>query len=77
MGFIWKTVTKNVPCDHIGSSGDYCSKCGAKKNISGFGYDLGFVQIEERVMEPCSHLGEIGEYCSKCGDRLHFSKDPF
>jgi len=80
MGFIRKKVKKSVPCGHIGSFGDYCKKCGARKKMEPGGFDspvpsfgIGFVEQEEEIVELCNHLGELGEFCSKCGDRLKLS----
>ena len=72
MGIIRKKTKKRVLCNHLGSFGDYCNKCGAKKNLTGYGYQMGWVEeeIEETIF--CTHIGESGTYCSKCGDRLRF-----
>lgn len=72
MGFIRRKVTKRVLCNHLGSFGDYCRKCGAKKNRYGFGYESKWIDVEEEITELCTHLGEFGTYCSKCGDKIKF-----
>jgi hypothetical protein len=72
MGLIWKKVKRTVLCNHLGAFGDYCSKCGAKKNQFGIGYETRWITVEEEVTEICLHFGERGDYCSKCGDRLKF-----
>ena len=70
MGLIRKKVNYRVVCNHLGSFGDYCIKCGAEKSQFGIGYETRLVTVENVFLEVCSHSGEVGTHCSKCGDRI-------
>jgi hypothetical protein len=72
MGLTRKTVKNLVVCNHLGSFGDYCIKCGAKKHQFGIGYETRLITVEQVFLEVCLHLGEFGTHCSKCGDKIKF-----
>ncbi len=70
MGIILDKIIERVPCHHTGSIGNFCKFCNAPRNLTGIGYQQGWVHVEKEVSYNCNHIGEVHHFCSKCGERL-------